>query len=319
MLLNIILVIFGLLGLYFGGQWLVKGAARLASSFGVSALAIGLTIVAWATSAPEMVVNLNAATQGSSDMALGNVLGSNIVNIGLTLGLIGIFFTVRVGWQLTRREIPIMIAVSLLTYFLASDGVLDRTDGIILLIGFLSFSALIYWLVRQEQRKVAASLESYEKHEKLIDTDINRLFEVGRLVVGITVLIIGANWTVDGATAIARSVGISEFIIGLTLVAVGTSLPELASSIVAAKQGQTDIAVGNIVGSNIANLSLILGATATTTPINVAPNMLALEIPVMIGFTLLMLVFSLDRVVSRWEAVAMLAGYAGFIVFSFVR
>jgi cation:H+ antiporter len=239
--------------------------------------------------------------------------------IWLTLGLIGVFFTIKVGWQLTRREIPIMIAVSILTYLLAMDGSLDRSDGSILLAGFLGFSALIYWLVRQEQRKVTASLESYEKQEKLIDSHVNRLFELARLTVGVFTLILGANWMVDGATAIARGLGVSEFVIGLTLVAVGTSLPELAASIIAARQGQTDIAVGNIVGSNIANLSLILGATASIAPLNVATNMLSLEIPVMIAFTGLMLLFSLDRIVQRREAVAMLAGYVGFVIFSVVR
>lgn len=319
MLQNIVLIIAGVFGLYVGGRWLVKGASRLASSFGVSALVIGLTVVAWATSAPELVVNLSAAAQGSADVALGNVIGSNIANIGLALGLMALFFTVQIGWTLVVREIPIMIGAALAAYLLALDGQLSRTDGLLLLASFLGFSAFVYVLVQRERRKIALQMERYEKQEGLIDTNINRLFEFGRLTLGLAALIAGANWMIDGATGVARGLGISEFIIGLTLVAVGTSLPELASSLVAAQHGQSEIAVGNLIGSNIANVLAILGATSALTPINVGTSQLGLEIPVMLGFSALTLVFALDRRMRRWEGVVFFAGYAGFTVLALLR
>lgn len=319
MLQNTVLIIAGVSGLYVGGRWLVKSASRLASSFGVSALVIGLTVVAWATSAPELVVNLSAAAQGSADVALGNVIGSNIANIGLALGLMALFFTVQIGWTLVVREIPIMIGAALAAYLLALDGQLSRTDGLLLLAGFLGFSAFVYVLVQRERRKIALEMERYEKQEGLIDTNINRLFEFGRLALGLAALIAGANWMIDGATGVARGLGISEFVIGLTLIAVGTSLPELASSLVAAQHGQSEIAVGNLIGSNITNVLAILGATSALTPINVGPSQLGLEIPVMLGFSALTLVFALDRRMRRWEGVVFFAGYAGFTALALLR
>jgi cation:H+ antiporter len=278
---------------------------------------IGLTIVAWATSAPEMVVNVNAALQGSTTMALGNVLGSNIVNIGLCLGLMGLMFPVKVSWQLIRREIPIMIGAAGLLYLLALDGVLGQIDGLILCLGFIGFNGLVYVLVQRERRKVTAALEQYEKQEGFINGNVNRLFEIGRLAAGLTFLILGANLTVDGATALARVMGISDFLIGMTLVALGTSLPELAASLVAAAHGQADIALGNVVGSNIANVLGILGFTVVMQPIVVAPNLLRTELPVLLGFSVLMLLFSADRVIRRWEAALLVGSYAGFVLLLF--
>jgi cation:H+ antiporter len=317
MFINISMVVLGVIGLFVGGQWLVKSAARLASSFGASVLVIGLTIVAWATSAPEMVVSVNAALQGSTNIALGNVIGSNIVNIGLCLGLMGLMFPVKVSWQLIRREIPIMIGAAGLLYLLALDGVLSQTDGLILSLGFIGFNGLVYVLVQRERRKVIAALEQYEKQEGLINGSVNRLFEIVRLASGLTILIVGANLTVDGATALARVMGISEFLIGMTLVALGTSLPELAASLVAAAHGQADIALGNVVGSNIANVLGILGFTVVVQPIVVAPNLLRTELPILLGFSMLMLLFSIDRVIQRWEAALLVGSYAGFVLLLF--
>jgi cation:H+ antiporter len=190
-------------------------------------------------------------------------------------------------------------------------------DGLILVLCFLGFSILVYVLVRREQRLVAASLEQYEKEEGLVDSHVNRWFEVGRLAAGLTGLIIGANLTVDGATAVARTLGISEFVIGLTLVALGTSLPEFAASLVAATRRQTDIAIGNIVGSNIANVLGILGITAIVRPIGVTPESLQLQIPVMLGFSLLVLIVSFDRVIRRREAALLLFCYLAFVGLTF--
>jgi cation:H+ antiporter len=318
MFLNIIMLLLGIVGLYIGGEWLVKSASRLASSFGASVLVIGLTIVAWATSVPELIVTVNAALQGSTELALGNIIGSNIVNIGLCLGIMGLMFPVKISWQLIQRELPIMIGAALLAFLLSADGIISQMDGLILFLCFLGFSALIYMLVQQERKKVTASLEEYEEAEHLIDENINRLFETGRLAAGLALLIIGANLTVEGGTAIARSLGISEFLIGLTLVAFGTSLPEFTASLIAASRKQTDIAIGNIIGSNIANVLGILGMTAMIKAIPVSANSLQIQIPVLLGFSLLMLLLSFNHLIGRWKAVLLLASYAGFIAFSFL-
>lgn len=318
MLVNVVMIGLGILGLVVGGQWLVKGAARLAGSYGASPLVIGLTIVAWATSAPELIVSVSAAAQGSSEMALGNIIGSNIVNIGLCLGIMALMFPVKISWNLIRREMPIMIGAAMLAFVLCLDGVVSRLDGLILFLCFLGFSVLVYVLVRREQRMVSATLEQYEQEESLINGRINRLFEVGRLAAGLVCLIIGANLTVDGATAVARTVGISEFVIGLTLVALGTSLPEFATSLVAAARRQTDIAVGNIIGSNIANVLGILGVTAMVQPVGVTPASLQVQIPVMLGFSLLVLFLGFDRMIKRREAALLLSCYAVFIGLTFI-
>ncbi|MBZ0280608.1 MAG: calcium/sodium antiporter [Anaerolineae bacterium] len=318
MLLHIMMIGLGVGGLLMGGNWLVKSAARLASSYGASVLVIGLTVVAWATSAPELIVSLSAALQGSSAIALGNVIGSNIVNIGLCLAIMGLMFPVKLSWNLIRREIPLMIGAGVLAFLLSLDGVLSRLDGLILFLCFLGFSLLVYILVRRERRQIVASLERYEQEEGLIDKQVNRLREVGRLAAGLTFLIVGANLTVDGATAIAKTLGISEFVIGLTLVAFGTSLPEFAASLVAAVHHQSDIAVGNVIGSNIANLLGILGVTALVQPIPVTPNSLQVQIPVMIGFSVLVLLLSFGSLIGRWKAAVMLMCYIGFVALTFV-
>lgn len=322
MVLNMLMVVLGLGGLFFGGELLVKSAARIARSLGVSSLVIGLTVVAWATSMPELIVNLNAMNQGSGGMALGNVVGSNIANIGLTLGLIGLWYTCAVQWTLTRREIPIMLLVSTIVFLLALDGSLGQLDGIFLVGMFLAYSVLVYALVRREQRKVTRALEEYELHEGLIEKQpekISRAFEFGRLVVGLALLIGGANLMVDGASALARGFGVSELVIGMTVVAVGTSLPELAASIMAARQGQTDIAIGNLVGSNIANIGAVLGLTAVTQPVAVPPGLLSLEMPVMLAFSAVLLLFARDLSVRRLEGGLLIAAYAGFVLLAFVR
>lgn len=318
MFINVIMIALGIAGLVIGGEWLVKSAARLASSLGASVLVIGLTVVAWATSAPEMIVSVSAAAQGSSEMALGNVIGSNIVNIGLCLSIMALVFPVKVSWDLIRREIPIMIGAAVLAFVLCLDGIISRTDGLILLLSFLGFSALVYVLVQRERRKIAASLEQYEHEKGLINDNINRLFELGRLAAGLLSLIVGANLTVDGATAVARTLGVSEFVIGLTLVAFGTSLPEFASSLVAAARRQTDIAIGNVIGSNIANVLAILGVSALVQPIPVTPTILQVQIPVMLGFSVLTLFMGFDRLIGRREAALLLACYAGFVMLAFV-
>lgn len=316
MLGQIVMIGLGIVGLFVGGNWLVKSAARLASSFGASVLVIGLTIVAWATSAPELIVNISAAAQGSTELALGNVIGSNIVNIGLCLGLMGMMFPIQMSWQLIIRELPIMIGAAVLAFLLSLDGELSRLDGLILFLCFLGFSVLIYILVQRERRRVTADLKEYEEETGLIDSKINRGFEVARLAAGLAALIVGANLTVDGATAVGRALGISEFVIGLTVLAFGTSLPELASSLIAASRKQTDIAVGNVIGSNIANVLGILGLTALVKPVTVTLTSVQFQLPVLIGFSILVLLLSADHLIGRRKAAFLTTCYAAFVAVS---
>jgi cation:H+ antiporter len=317
LLLNVALVIAGLAGLYVGGHWLVKGASRLASSYGISTLVIGLTIVAWATSAPELVVNVQAAVAESTDIVLGNILGSNIANVGLALGVMGILFVVRIGWQLTIREIPIMLGASVLLYILVMDGMLSRSDGLLLLGGFMAFSALVYYLARRERRQLDQDLERYEREEGLISPHISRWFEFGRLAAGALALIVAANFTIDGATALANAVGVSEFVIGLTLVAVGTSLPEIAASLAAGRHGETDIAVGNIVGSNISNILAVLGLTTIIHPIEVPVQEIRPDFLVMLAFSASLLLLAAGHRWRRWVAVILLVAYVAYIGMTF--
>ncbi|MDQ4076271.1 MAG: calcium/sodium antiporter [Chloroflexota bacterium] len=322
MLFDFILILFGLLTLFYGADWLVKGAARLASSFGVSPLVIGLTLVAFGTSTPELLVSILAALRRSSDIALGNVVGSNIANIGLILGLTAMIFPVVVHSQVMRRELPMMLGFSALTYALLLDRVIGRLDGLFLFVILVLFNVLTYRLAQQATARhdaAAAEFEEFEELEGLISDDeaINQPVELGRTVVGIVILVIGAQSLVSGATSIARAFGISELVIGITLVAFGTSLPELATSMVAAFRDEDDISVGNIVGSNIYNLLAVLGITALVRPISVAPSVLRLELPVMLAFSFILWPLIRDNVLARWQGALLFVGYILFTLFLF--
>jgi cation:H+ antiporter len=318
---DVIFILIGLAGLFFGGEWLVQGASRLARSYGISALVVGLTVVAFGTSVPELVVSLNAVLTNSSDISVGNVVGSNISNIGLILGLTAFIFPVMVHATLIRREAPFMIAATVVTLALFSDGKLSRFDGIVLLLGFVVFNYLMFTFTMADRKSGALAAEEaeIESGEEPIIAPEQRRAEVIRLLLGLVVLVVGARLTVDGAVNIARSAGISELAIGVTLVAVGTSLPELATSLVAALRKQNDIALGNVIGSNIFNLLLILGVTSTVHPLPVDPRVLGFDGPVMALFAvgLAPLVMTAGRI-SRGEAAALLVGYAAFTVLAFV-
>lgn len=318
---NFLMIAAGLAGLFFGGEWLVKGSSRLARSFGISALIIGLTIVAIGTSTPELIVSVDAALRGSSDISVGNIIGSNIANIGLILGIAGLISPMVVKTSLVRREIPIMVGVTLLLLLLVGDGTISQGDGLLLLVGMVAFISL---LIYAEQRASAAeqALEAgvEAELEREIDGEVTpkqRPREALRVVLGIALLVVGARLTVDGAVALARGIGVSELVIGITLVAVGTSLPELATSVVAAFRGEADISIGNVVGSNIANILLILGVTSVISPVSVAPQIIRLDIWVALGFALVLFPFALNQKLVRWEAGVLLAVYIGYILVTF--
>lgn len=318
MLQDIVFILAGLLGLYYGSEWLVSGSSRTALRFNIPPVVIGLTIVAVGTSMPELVVSILAAIQGNSEIALGNVIGSNIANIGLILGLTGLIGVITVKDTLVKREIPIMIFVSLLATLMIFDGELSRLDGIILVFGFVGFNFFFYAVAKNEG-KVLEEEVLHDMGEDIPEKKpINAGFEALKIIVGLAVLVVGAQGLVMGATSIARSFGVSELVIGLTMVAVGTSLPELATSITAALKKENDIAVGNVVGSNIANLLLILGGTAAITPIDVSATALTVvEYGVMIGFAVILIPFTLNGKLGRVESAVFVGAYIAFLIYSF--
>ncbi|MCY4072453.1 MAG: calcium/sodium antiporter [Chloroflexi bacterium] len=314
MLENLLLLLAGLVGLFFGGNWLVRGASNLAMSFGVSILIIALTFVAIGTSMPELLVSVQAALAGKSDLAIGNVLGSNIANIGLILGATGLITPLSVKAVLLRREIPIMILFTVFTYILTLDGQIGRVDGLLLLFSFAGFNTMFYYLAKKEQDARDQLLADVDDEQ--ITSELGRPKEFLYLMLGIAALVIGSRLMVEGAVNIARLVGISELVIAITLVAFGTSLPELAASLSAAFHKKTDLAIGNIVGSNIANLLLILGVTSLLRPIAVSRAEVQFEFLVMIAFAVMLIPFARHQKFGRRQSAVFLGAYIAFIIYS---
>jgi len=301
----------GLIILILGADLLVRGASKLAASAGIPPLVIGLTIVAIGTASPEIAVSLHAASLGQGSLTLGNVLGSNIFNILFVLGVTALVAPIVIAEQLIRFDAPIMVGVSLLAFGLSLDGKLGNYDGIILLIIFLGYTTFALRQSRRESEKVhkeyAREFADTEKHT-VWNTIRNILF----IVIGLGLLVFGARWLVDSASSMAKAAGISELVIGLTIVAVGTSLPEVATSIIAAVKGESDIAVGNAIGSNIFNLLGVLGLSGLLAPegISVASRVLTFDFLVMVFVALVcMPVFYVDDNVSRGEGVLFLSYY----------
>lgn len=314
MLFDAALLLAGLIALFYGGNWLVRGASNLALSYGVSVLLIALTFVAIGTSMPELLVSIQAALVGKSDLAIGNVIGSNIANIGLILGATGLVAPLSVKANLLRREIPIMIGFSFGAFVLTLDGGINRLDGAVLLLGFVGFNAMLYRLAKNEQdqqERLLADLDDAPRHSH------HRGREFVWLLLGILALVFGARLMLEGAVNLARLFGVSELVIAITMVAFGTSLPELAASLSAAYHRQTDLAIGNVVGSNIANLLLVLGLTAFVRPISVQSAEVQLEFVVMIAFAVMLLPLLRRHQLGRWQAALFLGAYIAFILYSF--
>lgn len=314
---QVVLFVIGLGGLYVGAEGFVRGSAGLAERLGISRLVIGLTLVAFGTSAPELAVSLLAALKGTTALAVGNVVGSNIANIGLILAIAALIRPLKVRSSIVRREVPFMIAVSLLFYLLALNGAISRLDGGVLIATLGLFLALMFvyraeGLLEESETSLEAPLSagaspSNSKTKALV---LSGLLALG----GLLVLLVGARLLVDSAVVLARALGVSEGVIGLSLVAVGTSLPELATSVVAALRRETAISVGNIVGSNIFNLLSVIGLVALVQPLPVAGDWLRLEIPVMLLFSLTLVpVLGKQARVERWEGGLLLAGYLAFL------
>ena len=315
MAFNLLLFIAGLVALYYGAEWLVRGGARLARSFNVSPLVVGLTVISFGTSAPELVVSVLAALRGQSDVAIGNVVGSNFMNIGLILAVTTLITPIRVEIRLLVREMPILVATAIAVFLLALDGSLGRLDGGILLAGFAGYLFFVLRTARAEPATVGAEFEEFEEAIEATPRGENRLWDLFLIVIGLVGLVVGAQMLVTSALFFARAMGLSELVIGLTVVAIGTSLPELATSVLAAFRGEADIAIGNVIGSNIFNTVAILGVATTIQPIPVSGPLLRFDIPVMIAvsFALVLLGF-LDKRLGRRDGAFLLAGYLAYTI-----
>ncbi|MEX2302733.1 MAG: calcium/sodium antiporter [Bryobacterales bacterium] len=311
--LSVAFLIAGLILLVAGAELLVRGAASLAAALKISPLVVGLTVVAYGTSAPELAVSVGATFSGQTDVALGNVVGSNIFNVLLILGLSAVVTPLVVAQKLVRFDVWVMIGASLLTYAMAWDLVISRLEGVLLLLGGVAYTAWLIWEARSEDF-VSENNREFGAQEPGDSLARN----IGFIVLGLVLLVLGSRWLVEGATTFARAMGISELVIGLTLVAGGTSLPELATSVLASLRGQRSIAVGNIVGSNIFNLFVVLGASGALPSggVPVAASALALDIPIMVAVALACLpIFFTGYRIDRWEGFLFLGYYAAYTVY----
>lgn len=311
--LTILMTLAGFGLLVIGAEWLVRGASRLAAMAGISSLVIGLTVVAFGTSAPEVAVTVQAAAEGRPDIGVGNVVGSNIFNVLFILGISALIVPLFVSRQLVKWDVPVMIATSIAALVVSLDGAISAFDGMFLVAALLGYIA---WSIRLGRREA--------RSESVNDTPADRsvrstMVSVGLIVVGLAVLVLGARWLVDGATQIARALGVSELVIGLTIVAAGTSLPEVATSIIASIRGQRDIAVGNVVGSNIFNVLAVLGFSSILAPsggIPIASSVLTFDFPVMIAVAVACLpVFFHQGKIDRWEGALFLVYYILYTVY----
>lgn len=313
MILQIVLLFIGLAGLYYGAEWLVGGASRLARSFHIKPVVIGLTIVAFGTSTPELVTSVAAGLKHFSDIAMGNIIGSNIANICLILGLSALVRPLTIDMKLLYREMPIVVGISILLYVMGWDGTLSRTEGGILFGGIVLYTFYVYRVALKE-----ASCIEHEYEEFLGAQKTSNRKNVFFILIGLGALMGGAHFLVHAAIYIAKVVGISELVIGLTVIAVGTSLPELATSMVAAIRKESDISVGNVLGSNIFNILAVLGVSSIIQPLSVNAASLSVDMPVMLFFSICLIpLITWKFRVSRAQGMFLLIGYAVYVLWLF--
>ena len=311
-------LLFGLLCLIAGAELLVRGASRLSVAIGISPLVVGLTVVAFGTSVPELGVSVTAGLAGYGDIAVGNVVGSNIVNVLLILGISTLIAPLAVSSRLIRIDVPVLIGASFLLLILSHNGVLTRLEGVIMLAGFLSYTA---WLL-YEALKTRGTPPSFTTHAPRARRPQNRIHPAilagTAVVIGLALLTLGSRWFVDAAVRLANALGINQLVVGLTIVAVGTSLPEAATSIVASIRKQPDIAVANIVGSCIFNILCILGIAATVTSggVSVSQTIIHFDIWVMTATAVVCLpIFFTGLMIARWEGALLLGYYAAYLTY----
>lgn len=334
MALTIVQIVAGLALLAMGAEGLVRGAASLALRLGVPSIVVGLTIVAFGTSSPELIVSIKAAMAGNGGIAIGNVVGSNIFNIGAILGISALVFPITLNAAFVRREAPIMIGVAFLVFVLAwfgghvvePDGTehwtIARWGGWVCVALGLAYTYYAYRLARREGPDVVAQFEAGAVGGESSDVGRTRPFwiDAAMLITGLVVLVIGSRLLVDGSVTLARALGVSDLVIGLTIISAGTSLPELATSLVAALRKQTDICVGNVIGSNIYNVLLVLGAAGVAAPIWAAPELITRDIPAMLimSFACLFIMMTGKRV-TRLEGGLLVGGFLAYMALLLVQ
>ena len=309
----------GLIALVIGSEWLVKGGSRLAAGLGISPILVGLTVVSIGTSMPELAVGLRAAASGNGSLAVGNIAGTNIVNVLLILGLSALIRPLSLHLRTLKLDLPMMTAAALLLWLLAADGTLAMSGGAVLTVGALLYTAVLIVSARRESQSVQA--EFADEYATPVVNGRSRATmarDLALLLVGIVVVVIGADWLVGGAVGVGQTFGVSDAFIGLTVVAIGTSAPELATTLVATFRGERDIAIGNLLGSSVYNILLILGLTVLGAgrALHLDPDLVRIDIPLMALVALVCIpIFLTGRRVSRREGGAMVAAYLAYLTF----
>ena len=305
-LVELLLIAGGVALLYAGAELLVAGARDLALAVGLKASTVGVTVVAFATTAPELFVSLLGAVTVSTDIGLGAIVGSNIANIGLVLGVSALIRPLDVSDTVFRRDVPFMVLAALLLVGLGWDGRIGLVDGVVLLGTLVAFTAAVLRRVRENQSEITDS-----ERDEMPDA---RGRDVAIVVAGIAALVLGSRWLIDGSESLLAAAGFSDIFIGLTVLALGTSLPELAASVVAAVRGEAEFSVGNVVGSNIYNVLAVIGIVAVVTPISVAPSVRGFEFPALLAFTAVVVgIMAYSERITRVDGVALTAGYGVFV------
>ncbi|WP_028579671.1 calcium/sodium antiporter [Desulfogranum japonicum] len=300
-------VILGLFLLIGGGELLVQGASRLAKGFGVSAFVVGLTVVAFGTSVPELFISLTASLQGHADIMIGNVIGSNIANVGLILGCCSLVAPLRLQLRDVWNELLIVVGASVFLMFCSGYGFFPRIVGIFFTLAILSHTAFTYLNAKNGRKLDGKDTPSLTRGDTVL--------LVARIIIGLGLLALGSHMFINGAITLARIIGVSELIIGLTLAAVGTSLPELASSIAALRHRETGMLIGNVIGSNMFNLLMVLGITGVIKPFTIDPSLLTRDLPIMLFFTLILIPMLLrDGTTRKWHGIILLCMYTGYCV-----
>lgn len=307
--INIVLTIVGIAMLCYGGNWLVNGGVAIAQKLGINKMLIGMTVVAYGTSTPELAASI-AASGEHSDIILGNIVGSNIANIGMVIGIAAIMIPLIVKKTQVKKEIPIMVGVSLLLVLLSLDGEISQYDGILLIASMIIFTIFTYKDAKKQRTENITENNNESLKQKLpLKTFIF-------LAIGIALLYFGAILTIDNVVILAETFGLSERIIGITIIAIGTSLPELITSVIAIRKGHTDIGVGNIIGSNIYNILMIMGIAATITGVTVVSEAFV-DYAVMIGFALVMFIVMKTGLINRTIGIGLAAAYCIYLALAF--
>lgn len=307
-LIQILLLVVGFVLLIKGADWFVDGSSGIATKLGIPQLVIGLTIVAMGTSAPEAAVSISAALKGNADITIGNIVGSNILNILIILGLSSVIVPIAVAPSTIKIETPFMIVITGVMLLLGLDAEISLLDGVIFLVLFAAYLAYLFRMAKKDKNKESEGSKN-----------ISILKAIIFAVIGLVMIVLGSNVTVDAATAIAKAVGLSERFIGLTIVALGTSLPELFTSVTAARKGNADIAIGNIVGSNIFNILFVVGLSALIVPVPFAANFIFDSIVAIAASVMLLLCCLWTKSLKRWAGVVMILSYAAYFAVIFTQ